>query len=121
METLVAISVLSISMVVILQLFSGGLRGSKVSDDYTRGIFHAREIMEEMLLLHEFTEGTRQGDFDDGYGWRAEIVRQPPESEDEESLPFDTYQITVAVNWSAGEKERRFDIRTLRLMEKKEE
>ncbi len=121
MEALVAISVLSIVMVVILQLFSGGLRASKVSDDYTRGIFHAREIMEEMLLPYEFGEGMRQGDFDDGYRWRSEIVRQTPETEDEESLPFDTYLITVSVSWPTGEKERRFEISTLRLMEKEAE
>jgi hypothetical protein len=42
-----------------------------------------------------------------------------PETEEEESLPFDAYMVTVTVNWLSGEKERQFDISTLRLMEKK--
>ena len=50
-ETLVAVMILAISLVVVMQLFSGGLKSNKVSNDYLYGIFHAREKMEELLEL----------------------------------------------------------------------
>ena len=70
-------SVLAICLVVILQLFSGGLKSGRVSDAYTRGIFYAREKMEEILLSESPEEGVNEGDFDDDYRWRSEIVREP--------------------------------------------
>ncbi|MHB9098527.1 MAG: type IV pilus modification PilV family protein, partial [Syntrophales bacterium] len=73
-ETLVAISILAISLAVILQLFSGGLKSSTLSDEYTRGIFHAREKMDEILLAEELTEGVINGEFDDGFKWKAEAL-----------------------------------------------
>jgi prepilin-type N-terminal cleavage/methylation domain-containing protein len=48
-ETLVAMMLLAISFVIIMQLFSGGLKSSRVTTDYIYGIFHAREKMEEVL------------------------------------------------------------------------
>jgi general secretion pathway protein I len=71
METLVAMMLLAISLVVILQLFSGGLKSGKMADDYTRAVFHAREKMEEHLLIEDFEEGTFEGTFDDNYRWQG--------------------------------------------------
>ena len=119
MEALVAISVLAISLVVILQLFAGGLRASRLSDDYTRGILHAREKMESTLLDSELSEGVREGDFGDGYRWRSEIRRVAMEEDEEGRLPFDMYRATVAVEWKAGEKDKHFAVTTLRLTEKR--
>jgi len=120
-EILVAISVLSIAMVVIMQLFSGGLKSSRLSDAYTRGVFHAREKMEEILLEREFEEGVFEGEFDDSYGWRFEIVREEQPEEEAKKLPFDAYHVRVEIFWNEGEKEKNFGITTMKLVEKKKE
>lgn len=124
METLVAIAVLAIAMVVILQLFSGGLRASKLSGDYTDGVFRAKEIMEETLLPATLSEGTREGRFDDGYRWRSEVVFLTPLDENDEEqqkeLPFDLYRVTVTVWWPSGERDRRFQLSTLKLAKHRE-
>jgi len=119
-EILVATSVLAISLVVILQLFSGGLKSRKLSEEYARGIFHAREKMAEMLLLPDLTEGEIQGKFDDDYEWQAVATLIVPE-EEEENLPFDVMDIKINVRWREGEKEKQFAVDTLRLVEKKKE
>ncbi len=120
-EILVAISILSISLVVILQLFSGGLKSSRLSDRYTRGIFHAREKMEEILLGTEFADEVSEGEFEDSYRWRSEIVRIEQPEEEASKLPFDTYNIRVDIFWDEGDKEKGFSISTMKVVKKKED
>lgn len=118
-EILVAISILSISLVVIFQLFSGGLKSSRLSDQYTRGIFHAKEKMEEILLSTEFTEEGAEGGFGDLFRWKSEIVRIEQAEEEASKLPFDTYNIKVDIFWDEGDKEKQFSISTMKVVEKK--
>ncbi len=120
-ETLVAISILAISLVIIMQLFSGGLKSGKLSGDYTRGIFHAREKMEEVLLVEELEEASLGGYFDDDYRWEAEVVRVEPEDEEDEELPFDVYTIRVGVKWNNGGREKHFEVNTLKLGKKRKD
>ena len=121
-ETLVAIMVLSLSLVVILQLFSGGLKSSKTADDYTCAVFHAREKMEELLLIDDFEDGTFEGTFDNGYRWTVDIkFVEPEENEEEEqrALPVDLVHLDVSVLWPVGAHEKKFQISTLKIVEKK--
>ena len=124
METLVAMMLLSISMVVVLQLFSGGLKSGKLADDYTRAVFFAREKMEEFLLKTEFEEGSYEGEFDDVYGWKVEVVLVEEEEELGETAkppPVDLYNVSVSVVWMSGEREKSYRIDTLQIAEKKDE
>ena len=117
-EVLVAISVLAICFVVILQLFSGGLKSGKLSDEYTRGVFHAKEKMEEILLLNAMEEGITEGEFGDGFKWKADIVRVEQREEEAARLPFDTFTIAVEVSWGAEGHEKHLKINTLKVSEK---
>ena len=120
-EILVAVSLLAISLVVILQLFSGGLKSGKVSDEYTRGIFHAREIMEEILLLDAVEEGVSEGEFEDEFRWKADLVRLEQREEEAGRLPFDTFTIAVEVSWGNEGHEKHLRLDSLKVFEKVEE
>jgi general secretion pathway protein I len=120
LETLVAISVLAISFTIILQLFSGGLKSSKVSDEYTRGIFHAREKVEEVLLSKKLSEGDLEGEFEDRFRWKTKIVKIGPEEKEAALLPFENFSITVIVAWSEGHKEKQIQLTTMKTIEKTE-
>ncbi len=115
-EILVSISILSISLVVILQLFSGGLKSSRLSDQYTKGIFHSKEKMEEILLSTDFAEEEAGGEFDDSFRWKSAIVRIEQAEEEESRLPFNTFNITVDVMWDEGDKEKHFAISTMKVV-----
>jgi general secretion pathway protein I len=115
-ETLVAISILAISLVVILQLFSGGLKSSRLSDEYTRGIFHAREKMDEILLAGELTEGIIGGEFGDGFKWRAEALQLDAKEAKDVKLPFRAFNIKVDVMWDAGGQGKHFAISAIKLV-----
>lgn len=121
-ETLVAMAILSISLVVIMQLFSGGLKSSRLSDNYTRAIFHAREKMEEILLDDNFTDMAMEGEFSDGFEWKAQALRfEPDQDEEETKLPVDIFSIKVDVSWHEGSQEKHFEISTLKIGEKSED
>jgi len=117
-EILVAMSILAISLVVILQLFSGGLKSSRLSEEYTRAIFHAKEKMEEVLIPKELSEGELQGEFEDSFRWKSETVRIEDPEEDDKKLPFTMFKIKIDVMWDEGDKERRFEISTIKIGEK---
>lgn len=121
LEILVAIAILAISLTVILQLFSGGLRSVRVSDRHTQGVFHAREKMEEILLEDRLDEGSREGEFNDDYTWRARIVRMIPPENEGKKPPFDLYAITVEVLWHERKGETNFEIQTTKLVERVED
>lgn len=117
-EVLVAISVLAICLVVILQLFSGGLNSGKLSDEYTRGVFHAREKMEETLLSDTMEEGITEGEFEDGSRWKADIVRMEQREEEVARLPFDAFTIAVEISWGPEGREKHLTIDTMKVAEK---
>ncbi|MHB8908685.1 MAG: type IV pilus modification PilV family protein [Syntrophales bacterium] len=115
-ETLIAISILAISLVAILQLFSGGLKSSTLSDEYTRGIFHAREKMDEILLASELTGGVITGEFEDGFKWKAEALPLDVQQAKDVKLPFRAFNIKVDVMWDAGGHEKHFTISAIKLV-----
>lgn len=115
-EILVATMILSIALTVIMQLFSGGLRSARLSQDYTRGVFHAREKMEEILLADDVSTEAADGVFDDGYRWQTGVeLVDTKEGEATEPLPVDTYLVTVRVSWPSGVREKKFELNTLKL------
>jgi general secretion pathway protein I len=128
METLVAMMLLAISLVVILQLFSGGLKSGKMADDYTRAVFYAREKMEEYILMDDFQEGSFEGTFDENYRWLVDIklveAEDGDEKEDENEKEIslvDLFHVDVSVFWPVGGREKKYQINTLKISEKKQD
>lgn len=119
-ETLVAVMILSISLVVVMQLFSGGLKSNKISNDYLYGIFHAKEKMEELLLTDELLPGNLNGDFGDGYQWQADIAFVEAEDGETEKLPVSTMNIRLDVSWLNGSREKHYVLSTTALTDRRE-
>ena len=117
LEVLTAMMILSISIVVIFQLFSGGLRSAELSDRYTRAIFHARAKMEATLLAEGLKEGETEGIVEEGYRWRLSVTRM--ESKEDSRIlkkSLETlFQLTVEIIWKDDDRERTFTIRTLHM------
>lgn len=73
LEVMATVTILGIGIVMVIQLFSGGLSLVKSSDDYTRKVLVAREKMTETLLSGKLKEGRTTGTTDDGLGWAVEV------------------------------------------------
>ncbi len=114
METLVAMTILGVALVVIFQQFSGALNAGYVSESYTRAVWHAREKMEELLLHDVLAEGTQTGDFGDGYTWRSRIESTgtfvPAKSDD-----VAAFTITVWVSWEQGRSTKELEVGAMTL------
>lgn len=115
-ETLVAVMLLAISLVIIMQLFSGGLRAIRLSNDYERAVFYARERMEETRLAPDLIENTLQGELDDRYRWEV-VIRDL----DADAAPnqrkagtLTRFSIRVTVHWPSGEREKTFSLDAMR-------
>ena len=114
LETLVAMMILSIALVIIFQQFSGALNAGHISESYTHAVWHAREKMDELLLYETLSEDIQEGDFEDEYRWRYQIEQVKSDSglNLEGSAPF---MITVWVSWEQGRNTKQMDISTLTL------
>ena len=112
METLVAMMILSIALVIIFQQFSAALNAGHISESYTRAVWHAREKMDELLLYETLSEEIQEGDFEDGYHWRYRIEQAASDSQlNLEGVT--TFTITVWVSWEQGQKSKHLDISAL--------
>ncbi|MFZ5758923.1 MAG: type IV pilus modification PilV family protein [Thermodesulfobacteriota bacterium] len=126
MEVLVAMMILAISLTVIMQLFAGGLRSERLSEDYVGAIVLAREKAESIMLADTLPLGATEGEFAP-YRWRIDISlhetadsveeqeetnkRKNPPSPDEPRL----FEIIVDVSWPAGRSSKHYRLTSLHL------
>jgi len=108
-EVVVALAILGVGLIVIIELFSGGLRLGKVAEEYTKAVGYGRMKMEEIALSRGLAEGEEEGQFDNDYRWRVEIKKVdllPVEKNPEFKAPVEFYSIKVNVLWKSGMRER---------------
>lgn len=112
-EVVVALAILGVGLIVIIELFSGGLRLGKTSEEYTKAVEYARMKMEEIAVQRSVEEGIEEGEFDDVFRWRVGAKKMdilPIEKSSDFKPPVDLYQIQVNITWKSGSKERSVGI-----------
>jgi len=115
LETLVALSVLAVSLGVTYQVFSSALRGSTLADDYAQASMfadsHLAEIGKSVNTLSRVTEGS----YNVRYRWKLVIV--PLDQTNSRSVveTVKRYQITLNVYWKSGSGQRSISAKTFRL------
>lgn len=117
-ETLVATLIMAVSLVVVLQLFSGGLRANTLANQHTLALFHARQKMEELLLVPTLDDGRISGEWEDGYAWTADIVSQVEDDSAPVKKKHVTFAITLTVHWEDGQRQRRVELSSVALADR---
>jgi len=123
-EVLIALAILGIGLSVIVELFAGGLRSVKISEEYVKATWYGKGKMEEVLSAKDFVEGATEGSFDSPYSWTLDVKKMSPsvgQGKEDEALPVDLYQIVLKVTWPSGKGQRTLELESLRAYEKKEE
>jgi len=119
-EVIVAVAILSVTLVMIMQLFAAGLKASRASCDYTRAVLHAKDKMEELAAspLH-FQEN---GDFRDGYKWIADAQPyEEPVNEQLKDAGFKLLKLKVKITWnSTTKKENSVELESLKMVSAEE-
>lgn len=136
LEVLVAFAILGISIGVIFQIFSTGLRAAKLSEEYTYATVLAESKLAGIGVQTPYEEGVEEGTFNDKYGWRTtilpyeepegvtvvpygiaeeEVAKLEEEFEAIMNAPVSPYLVSVEVFWKKADKERSVVLKTLRL------
>ncbi|MFO1353066.1 MAG: type II secretion system protein [Gammaproteobacteria bacterium] len=122
LEVLVAFSILSITLGVVLQVFGTGLRSTALAEEYTQAALRAESVLAAIGVEKPLKAGTEQGEINDRYSWRATISEYHDERADakQDEAKFTPYQVVVEVVWQGGGKERSVVLETLRLASKED-
>lgn len=116
LEILVAFSILAISLGILLNIFSGGLRTAILSEDYVNAITLSESLLSRMGTEFALEPGEQSGDYDEKYSWTVQVepffIEQLPEQENPQ---HQLYSIHVAVFWGDGDQQRSMELDTLRL------
>jgi general secretion pathway protein I len=114
-EIVIALAILGIGLTVIMELFSGGLRLARTSEEYTRAMGYARIKMEEITSKQDIQEGADEGDFDKTFRWQVDVKKidfLPSDKNPDLKPPIDLFQIKINVLWKSGSKERSASLET---------
>lgn len=116
LEVLVALVLLSISLVAIFELFSANLRGIAKSDDYSHAVIMAESKMREILDDKTLEERTWTESTDDGY--RIDAVVSSTASDRTENLQIKLLEINLTISWIKDSKEQALNLKTLKMVNK---
>ena len=116
LEVLVAFTLLSVSLAIIMSIFSGGLRTSARGYDYSRAVALAESKLAAVNIVDQLVDGTTEGAFDAAYRWRTTV--RAPEWWEPPAIPtaLEPREIQVDVAWTEFEREHSVSLTTLRLV-----
>jgi type II secretion system protein I len=119
LEVVVALAIMGLGIVTVLEVFSAGLRLGSRSRDRTEAMIEGQAVMDELLARPVMPEGTEEGTREDGRRWRVQVspVRQEPLSDS--SINWELQEVTLEMRSPDGRRDRRVEIKTLRLLRKK--
>ena len=113
LEVLVALGILALSFGVLLKVFTGALTNAEVADGAGRAAAMAESLMAGVGTAFPLEDGGASGRLDGGGAWRVTITPRP--EDDGPLAPYVLYEVTVAVDWSAGARDRATVLRSLRV------
>ena len=123
-EVLVALAILSVGLTVIIELFAGGLRLARTSEEYTKAVNYARIKMEEIAVKSKMEEGSEEGKFDETFRWQVGVKKVdvlPIEKKPDLKIPVELFQVQVRVIWKSGSKERSTYVESYRTIKVEDE
>lgn len=115
-EVLVAFVVLSVTMAVIMQIFSGGMRNARLAESYSRAVFLAESKMAAVGLERPLALGEESGQVGSDMQWRVSV--SPAEDDattNAQLMPVRLYQVRVAAAWGEDGRQRQVELVTFRL------
>lgn len=129
LEVLVAFVVLSLSLGIILQIFSLSTRITRTAEVYQQAVLIAESKMAELLAQKFIEPGRDDGSLNDqihdgvmaDMQWQTEVTDyQFPDDPPVDNLALQPYLIEVSVSWGTGDGQN-ITLRTIRLERQHEE
>jgi general secretion pathway protein I len=118
LEVLVAFAILSISLGVLMQIFSQASRTTSVSSQYSRAASLAEAKLNAVGSAIPLEEGTVSGDPEHGIAWEITIFPVELDAELGAEPPATPYRVNATALWQDGGQVRSLTFSTLRLGER---
>ena len=111
LEVLVSTALLATVFVAVVGVASQSLRNITRMKSQESALLHAREKMNEVLLLEELGPGTQSGEWPDGYRWQIEISPSAHNDQlaDRRNGLFD---VRMVIRWGEPEREKTYTVET---------
>ncbi len=116
LEILVALSIISVAIVLILQLYSSNLRAVSISGDTSTAAARGDSRMREILSETSLTETSWREITEDGYGMEVSIAEVLKERTD--NLPVKMMEVSLTLRWREGTKEMSLYLKTQKMVDK---
>lgn len=117
LEVLVALAILSISLVAILEVLSNGLHDTAAAQAETVATATARSLLAEASARSNLPNGDTTGRTASGYRWRLHVAPYG-DRDDRQSWIMDPRQVSALVSWTDGNRDRSVALTTLLLLPK---
>ncbi len=120
LEVVVAMTIVGIGVVTLLEIFSMGLRLGSRSSAATEAMTYGRQAMDEILLRRKIEEGAQQGSLNKITRWKLGIgpVQEPSDTLSLSSA-WELKEITLDMRVTDAGRDRTVELRTYRLVRKK--
>lgn len=116
MEVLVAFIVLSLTMAVILHIFSGGMRNARLTDSYSRAVFLAQSRLAAVGVENPLLPGEENGRVGTNLQWRVSVARVEDGGEaDRLLMPVRQYLVRAQVTWQEDGRDKQIELSSVRL------
>lgn len=116
MEVLVAFVVLSLTMTVILHIFSGGMRNSGRADSYSRAVFLAQSKLAAVGIETPLQPSEESGRIGTNLQWRVSVVRVEDGGEaDRLLMPVRQFLVRAQVVWQEDGRDKQIELSSMRL------
>lgn len=116
MEVLVAFIVLSLTMAVILRIFSGGMRLSGRADSYSRAVFLAQSRLAVVGVERPLLQSEENGQVGANMRWRVSVTRVDDGGEaDRLLMPVRQYLVRAQVEWQEDGRYQQVELASMRL------
>lgn len=116
LEVLVALAVMAIAVTMVAQLFSANLRSVAASVDTAQALVRAEARIREIISNDSMTEKVWNETADDGYRYNVSVSEILKDRTD--NLNVKLMEINLTIYWTAGLKEKKFNLRTVKMVEK---
>ena len=118
LEVVVAMTIVGLGVVTLLEIFSAGLRLSGKSSAKTEAITWGTRVMDEVLIRREIREGEEEGPLGQKGRWRLQVKPLRDETRTASPGDWELKEIMLDIPYSGGERGKRLEMRTLRLLKK---
>ena len=118
LEVVVAMAIVGLGVVTLLEIFSSGLQLGARSRDRTEAVAYGRQVMDQFLARRTLAEGTEHGRIGETNRWQLEVRPIRPVEGLALGNDWELKEIAVEIFVPESGRDRRIELRTLRLVKK---